>query len=56
MLPLPNWITLERQREGIAKAKAEGKYKGRKPSARAKADQVRELGKPEWEPRKLASS
>jgi DNA invertase Pin-like site-specific DNA recombinase len=29
---------LERQREGIAKAKAEGKYKGRKPTARAKAD------------------
>jgi DNA invertase Pin-like site-specific DNA recombinase len=31
-------IMLERQREGIAKAKAEGKYKGRKPTARAKAD------------------
>jgi DNA invertase Pin-like site-specific DNA recombinase len=29
---------LERQREGIAKAKAEGKYKGRKPTARAKAE------------------
>jgi DNA invertase Pin-like site-specific DNA recombinase len=35
-------IMLERQREGIAKAKAEGKYKGRKPTARAKAkDAVR---------------
>ena len=33
-------IMLERQREGIAKAKAEGRYKGRKPTARAKADQV----------------
>ena len=33
-------IMLERQREGIAKAKADGKYKGRKPTARAKADQV----------------
>ncbi len=33
-------MMLERQREGIAKAKAEGKYKGRKPTARAKADQV----------------
>jgi DNA invertase Pin-like site-specific DNA recombinase len=31
-------IMLERQREGIAKAKAEGKYKGRKPTARAKAE------------------
>jgi len=31
-------IMLERQREGIAKAKAEGKYKGRAPTARAKAE------------------
>jgi DNA invertase Pin-like site-specific DNA recombinase len=36
-------LMLERQREGIAKAKAEGKYKGRAPTARAKAAQVREL-------------
>ncbi len=36
-------IMLERQREGIAKAKADGKYKGRKPTARAKRDQVRAL-------------
>jgi hypothetical protein len=34
---------LERQREGVAKAKAEGKYKGRKPTARAKSDQILEL-------------
>ncbi|MCE6959121.1 recombinase family protein [Cereibacter sphaeroides] len=34
-------IMLERQREGIAKA--EGKYKGRKPTARAQADQVQRL-------------
>lgn len=33
-------MMLERQIEGIAKAKAEGKYKGRKPTARAKADMV----------------
>lgn len=33
-------IMLERQREGIAKAKAEGKYKGRKPTARAKTKMV----------------
>ena len=33
-------IMLERQREGIAKAKAEGRYKGRKPTAMAKADEV----------------
>ena len=36
-------IMLERQREGIAKAKLEGKYKGRKATARAKAEVVREL-------------
>jgi DNA invertase Pin-like site-specific DNA recombinase len=36
-------IMLERQREGIAKAKAEGRYKGRTPTARAKADDVLRL-------------
>lgn len=36
-------MMLERQREGIAKAKSEGAYKGRKPTARAKADQVKAL-------------
>jgi DNA invertase Pin-like site-specific DNA recombinase len=34
---------LERQREGIEKAKAEGKFKGRKPTARAKAPKILEL-------------
>lgn len=33
-------VMLERQREGIAKAKADGKYKGRKPTAQAKAAEV----------------
>ncbi|MHC1547257.1 recombinase family protein [Phyllobacterium sp. K27] len=36
-------LMLERQREGIAKAKAEGKYKGRAPTARAKSDAVLDL-------------
>jgi DNA invertase Pin-like site-specific DNA recombinase len=36
-------LMLERQREGIAKAKGEGKYKGRKPTARAKAGEVQRL-------------
>lgn len=36
-------IMLERQREGIAKARAAGRYKGRKPTARAKADEVMAL-------------
>ena len=33
----------ERQLEGVARAKKEGKYKGRKPTARAKAPAVMEL-------------
>ena len=33
-------IMLERQKEGVAKAKAEGKYKGRKPTAQAKKADV----------------
>ena len=36
-------MMLERQREGIAKAKAQGNYKGRAPTARAKSDEVKEL-------------
>jgi DNA invertase Pin-like site-specific DNA recombinase len=36
-------VMLERQREGIAKAKGEGKYKGRKPTARAKSDEIAAL-------------
>lgn len=36
-------IMLERQREGIAKARAEGKYKGRAPTALRKVAQVVEL-------------
>ena len=36
-------MMLERQKEGIAKAKAEGKYTGRKPTAMAKSDAVMSL-------------
>jgi DNA invertase Pin-like site-specific DNA recombinase len=36
-------LLLERQAEGIALAKSKGKYKGRKPTARAKQAQVSEL-------------
>ena len=36
-------IMLSRQMEGIAKAKLEGRYKGRKPIARAKIDQIRAM-------------
>ena len=36
-------VMLERQREGIAKAKGEGRYKGRAPTARAKAGDIGRL-------------
>lgn len=36
-------LMLERQREGIAKAKAEGKYQGRVPTAQRQANDVRRL-------------
>lgn len=36
-------IMLERQREGIAKAKAAGRYKGRKPTARLRAAEIFQL-------------
>jgi DNA invertase Pin-like site-specific DNA recombinase len=36
-------LMLERQREGIAKAKAEGKYLGRVPTAQRQAEDVRRL-------------
>ena len=36
-------MMLERQREGIARAKDEGKYKGRAPTARAKATEIHSL-------------
>src|SRR6476646_4744555 len=36
-------LMLERQREGVAKAKLEGKYKGRAPTARSKTAEVHRL-------------
>ena len=36
-------IRRERQMEGISKAKAEGKYKGRAPTAQAKLDEIKKL-------------
>ena len=36
-------MMLERQREGIAKAKGEGKYKGRKPTVRARSAEIAAL-------------
>lgn len=36
-------IMLERQREGIARAAAAGRYKGRKPTVRAQADRIKAM-------------
>jgi DNA invertase Pin-like site-specific DNA recombinase len=49
-------IMLERQREGVAKAKAEGKYKGRKPTARAKSEDVIVKFKADQRPTDIAKS
>jgi DNA invertase Pin-like site-specific DNA recombinase len=38
-------VMLDRQKEGIARAKAEGKFKGRAPTARRKAEEVRAMAK-----------
>jgi DNA invertase Pin-like site-specific DNA recombinase len=48
-------LLLERQREGVAKAKQDGKYKGRKPTARAKADQVLRLSEQGLQRTEIAS-
>ena len=47
-------IMLERQREGIARAQAEGKYKGRKPTVGLQADSIRAKVAAGASPAKLA--
>jgi DNA invertase Pin-like site-specific DNA recombinase len=47
-------VMLERQREGIRKAKGEGKYKGRAPTARAKAAEIVKLAGEGWTREKIA--
>src|SRR5271170_1834452 len=49
-------IMLERQREGVAKAKAEGKYRGRAPTARAKSEDVIAKFKADQRPPDIARS
>jgi DNA invertase Pin-like site-specific DNA recombinase len=46
---------LERQREAIAKAKAQGRYKGRMPTARRKADEIIRLKEAGVRPTEVAS-
>ena len=48
-------MMLERQREGIAKAKQEGRYKGRAPTARRKADQITQLKSEGIKPSEIAA-
>ncbi|WP_019953609.1 recombinase family protein [Yoonia vestfoldensis] len=47
-------IMLERQREGIAKAKADGRYKGRKATAVAKTDDIKKLASEGMKPLQIA--
>jgi DNA invertase Pin-like site-specific DNA recombinase len=46
---------LERQREGIAQAKKDGKYKGRTPTARRKAGEIVRLKDEGIGPAEIAS-
>jgi DNA invertase Pin-like site-specific DNA recombinase len=46
---------LERQREGIARAKREGRYKGRVPTARRQADEIARLKSEGVRPSEIAS-
>lgn len=47
-------IMLERQREGIAKAKAEGKYKGRAPTVMRQVDDIKRLHREGTSPTEIA--
>ena len=47
-------MMLERQREGVAKAAAEGRYKGRAPTAQAKAEKIRTLAAQGFNPTQIA--
>jgi DNA invertase Pin-like site-specific DNA recombinase len=49
-------IMKERQREGVAKAKAEGKYKGRKPTVAVQAKAIREMHSSGMTPTAIAAT
>jgi len=49
-------MMLERQRVGIAKAKAGRKYKGRSATARAKAAKIQQMAKDGLKPSQIASA
>ena len=48
-------MLLERQREGIARAKEEGKFKGRKPTAREKQPEIQRMRAEGMKPDAIAS-
>ena len=48
-------MLLERQREGIARAKEEGKFKGRKPTAREKQPEIQRMHAEGMKPDAIAS-
>jgi DNA invertase Pin-like site-specific DNA recombinase len=48
-------MLLERQREGIERAKAEGKFKGRKPTAREKQPEIQRMHAEGMKPDAIAS-
>jgi DNA invertase Pin-like site-specific DNA recombinase len=47
-------VMLERQREGIAKAKADGKFKGRAPTARRQGEKIMALSAQGWPRTRIA--
>ena len=49
-------MLLERQREGIERAKAEGKFKGRKPTAREKQPEIQRMRAEGMKPDAIASA
>ena len=48
-------MLLEKQREGIAHAKEEGKFKGRKPTAREKQPEIQRMHTEGMKPDAIAS-
>ncbi|TDH58282.1 recombinase family protein [Dankookia rubra] len=55
MVEFERALMLERQREGIARAKGKGRYKGRKPTARAKSADVLRLREAGMTPTAIAA-
>jgi DNA invertase Pin-like site-specific DNA recombinase len=50
------WLPIEKQWEGITRAKAEGKFKGRVPKARAKQSEIQRLAVTDMKPTQIVES